>query len=135
MENDSLRAKYNSGVNKIIRMDLLWKDVNRHKRDGLFQKWNDDLDCIWCELVPDAMKKKLLDETQRDMDKINTNIVNVSVTFNDFGSSLFKKPNEQQLINRKKHYKLLMEKEILLRKLEERIGKGSAWDDEEEDDF
>jgi hypothetical protein len=133
-ENVVIKSKYNSGIAKMIRMDNLWKDVNRHKRDGLYSKWNDDLDSVWCELTADAKKKKVLQNRQKELTKINNQLSELG-SFNDGIGLSFKKPTPEQNEKRDKQYHKLMEKEIFLRILEEEVGKGTAWEDDDEDSF
>jgi hypothetical protein len=133
-ENELIKSKYNSGINKIIRIDSLWKDVNTHKRTGLFVKWNEDLDCIWCELSSDAKKKGIFKAKQEEFEKFNKELKDIG-TINDKGKVGFKKVEDEEKNKRAKHYKTLSDKEIFLRLLEEDVGKGSSWDDSDEDDF
>jgi len=67
-ENEPLISKHSSGISILIRVDGLWKDANNHSRNGLFDKWNRDLDAIWRELARDltdadytTKKKSLMD--------------------------------------------------------------------------
>ena len=55
MEQDEklIKSKYSSGVNIILRLDQQWRDTHLHSRNDMFNKWNNDLDCIWRELARD----------------------------------------------------------------------------------
>lgn len=98
-------SKFNSTIAILYRIDSLWKDAHIHSRSGKLMKWNWDLDRIWCELACDAN----LDDEQE-----------------------FKKLNDDVLANYKNPvelYKNLLKKEIFLRKLQNKQGKGVAYEE------
>lgn len=133
-EIESKKSKYSSGIAKEIRRNKLWEDSNNHSRTGQFTKWNEDLDRIWCELSSDAEKKKLFDLRKVEFNKFDKALVEIG-QFNDSIRSGFEKPNSNQTTIRSNHYKKLMEKEIFLRLLEEEVGKGTSWEEDDEDEF
>lgn len=98
---DRKTSKFNAAQLKLIRLDALWNDCHRHSRLGELIKWNSDLDRIWCELATfvnkDTLRKKRLVELNGEI-----------------GSSTNK-------------FFLLMEKEILLRTIEDEAGLGAAY--------
>jgi hypothetical protein len=53
--------------------------------------------------------------------------------FLDSGSLGFGKPSEIQIKNRNSQYKILMKKQLFLARLENKLGKGTSWEEEEED--
>ena len=126
-------SKYNSGVAIIMRLDGLWKDCNNHSRLGKFYLWNLDLDRIWCELARDILDKEYKEYKER-FDEFDTNLAKEG-DFKDGDGDGFDKINKAETDKRGKHYKILMEKELFLRRLENHVGKGTAWDDGEGDDF
>jgi len=126
-------SKYSSGVNILIRLDGLWKDANNHSRLGLFQKWNCDLDRIWCELARD-LEETEYDEKKKDFDNFDTQLADLG-NFEDNGDVGFQPLTKDQITKRNKHYKTLMEKDLFLRRLENSLGKGTTWDEGDEDDF
>ena len=129
-EQEQKISKYNSGVAIQIRLDALWKDANNHSRSGLYSKWNCDLDAIWRELARDISendyetKKKAFEKFDKDIGK-----------FQDSLPEGFEKPDSEFWKKRNDQYKKLMEKELFLKRLENELGKGTAYDDEEEFDF
>lgn len=135
-------SKYNSGVAIIIRLDGLWKDTHRHSRAGQYYKWNGDLDRIWCELSRDLPNDEYDDKKDEhgnvkqegyksQFDKFDAKILECGeIKDNIFDS--FDNPKPQDVENRKKQYKVLMDKELFLRRLENHIGKGTAWDEDNE---
>jgi hypothetical protein len=143
-EQESKISKYNSGVAQLYRLDGLWKDVNNHSRQGLYSKWNEDLDRIWCELardLPEEEKKVAEDkkippfkETKEKFDVFDTNL-KTQGNFQDTAPAGFVEVSKEIKQKRNEHYKILMEKELFLRRLENKLGKGTAWGDEDEDSF
>lgn len=133
-ENEEVKvSKYNSGMAIIMRLDSLWKDTHRHSREGNFEKWNCDLDRIWCELARDlnegeySGKKEEFEEFDNKLKEFGKFIDNIT--------DAFKSPTKEQITNREKQYHVLMEKELFLRRLENALGKGTAWDAGNEDDW
>lgn len=97
-------SKYNSALAQLYRIDALWQDAHNHSRSGELIKWNWDLDRVWCELAADSQEKI------EEMDAINE-LVKKSV---GFPVSL---------------YQILMKKEIFLRTLQNKQGKGTAYEE------
>jgi hypothetical protein len=131
-EQEQKTSKYNSGIAKIYRMDGLWKNVNSNSVIGNFIKWNEFLDRVWCELSADIMPSDFNDKAEKfkEKDKAISDIGN----FDDGLSDGFKSISKELLEKRSKHYKALIDKEMFLRRLENELGKGTAWD-EGEDEF
>lgn len=137
-------SKYNAGVAIQMRLDGLWKEANSFVLNEQYYKWNTVLDRIWSELARDIK----VDEFK---DKIKNNIVEIKGygnQYKEFDEELlklgkivdtepegFKKITQNDLDKRRKQYSILMNKEIFLRRLENHLGKGTAWDDHDEDDF
>lgn len=157
-EEESKVSKYNSGIAKLIRLNTLWIDVNNHSRQGVYAKWNEDLDRIWSELCADLKdieekdedsdkKEKIrkrkdekgnrvlyFDEEKTKINEFDTKIANEG-EFMDKEPQGFAQITKDMKDKRAKQYKFLLEKEIYLRKLENKLGKGTAWDDEDEDSW
>ena len=144
-EEEQQVSKYNSGINIIMRLDALWKDTHRYSRLGLFSKWNETLDRIWLELARDIKASKYEKEFE---DKNGDKHEGYKKVFDSFDEKMkkqlpiedsldneFKKRNPDQIKKRDEQYKVLMEKELFLRRLENELGKGTAWDDDDEDGF
>lgn len=76
MEQEEVKkSKYNSAVSKEIRRSDIWKEANRHSRNGLYNKWNEDLDCIWSELCAD-LKEDDFTKKEEAFKKFDQEIVN-----------------------------------------------------------
>lgn len=126
-------SKYSSGINKLIRLNNLWNDVNTHSRNGKFEKWNEDLDCIWSELSADLSDDdfKTKEESWNVFDSEILDIGQINDKLND----TFNKIGNDELLKRSQQYKKLREKESFLRRLENEVGMGTTYRDEEEDEF
>ena len=132
-EKEQKVSKYNSGIAIIMRLDGLWKDVNLHSRANQYIKWNADLDRLWCELARD------LSDTDYKAKKILFDVFDSSIAqagaIVDSAPEGFKKVDKDGMTKRQEQYKLLIEKELFLRRLENFLGKGTAWDDDDDDGF
>src|SRR3990167_3121391 len=74
-------SKHSSGVSIIIRLDILHKNCHNFKRNGEYQKWNEELDSVWLELSRDLFKKKEIvgedidfNEAKKEFDKFDSEI-------------------------------------------------------------
>ena len=105
--NEIRTSKYNGAIAQLYRLDTLWQDAHRHSRQGKLKDWNFDLDRVWCELAPDA--------TEKDMEKFALFSIEIS--------------KAMQINNLRKLYKLLLDKEIFLRILQNKQRKGTAYED------
>jgi len=140
MEDNEIKlSKYSSGVNINLRIDQLWKDSHLHSRNGNYNKWNLDLDCIWSELARDLKeegnKKEKIDtyeNIKEDFDSFDEQIINTG-RIKDNEPLGFKKITITDMSQRDKHYKILREKQIFLARLENKLGKGTSYKDMDED--
>lgn len=134
-QEDRKISKYSSGINIIVRLDNLWKDTHTHSRNGNLYRWNSDLNCIWLELARD-FKDKASDweQKEKDFDMFEEQIEQLG-GFHDKKPEGFEELDSKIIIKRNKVYKILMKKQLFLARLENELGKGSSWDDGDEDDF
>ena len=114
-------SKYNSGIAQIYRIDNLWKDTHSHSRNGEMDKWNWDLDRVWVELAADL---KTDDKKVTAFNEINKTIAELKEKLSNKKIEVAKYFSEI--------YQRLMEKELFLRRLQNDVGKGTAFDREEE---
>lgn len=127
-------SKYNEAVNQITRLHNLWLKCEGFKEHGLLEKYENSLRSAETELKYDI--KRLSDGLKEDDDgnyisKLNKNKVQIKVS-NKFilktkdsmfyGAALCKKWN------------VLIEKEELLREVQEEAGKGGVRTNPLEDD-
>jgi len=133
MESDFQRedpkSRYNSAIAQLYRMDELWRDCHKHSRNKEYLKWNLDLDSIWRELSEDAKG-----EDEEEFNKINSKIATLE-PFMIQQPNGFNMPNPIILKKLSEAYKALHEKEVFLRRLMNKQGKGTAYEDTLEDEF
>ena len=131
-------SKYSTGVSINLRIDQLWKDSHAHSRAGLYSNWNNDLDCIWSELARDLKdekgKKNVYEDKQKEFDKFDKDILEKGLIM-DTEPSGFIKATDKQKESRSGHYKILRKKQLFLARLENTLGKGTTFDNNEEDDI
>lgn len=141
-EGQNQTSKFSSGINIIMRLDALWKDTNNHSRAGMYSNWNMDLDRIWCELARDLKDDDYNDKKNEDgvvtqkgyhtrFQEFDEELRKLG-GFNDNASQSFEELTKEHKQNREKQYKILMEKELFLRRLENKLGKGTTFEDEDE---
>lgn len=128
-----LISKHSSGVSIIIRIDGLWKDANIQSCSGQYSKWNTKLDVIWRELARDILETDW-DDKKKAFDKFDAQLVDEG-PFTDSGSDTFEDITTDESKIRSKHYRILNDKELFLKRLENKLGKGTTFSDGDEDDF
>jgi len=136
MEEDRQVSKFSSGIQILIRLDRLWSETHSAVKAERYYLWNTLLDRVWCELSRDLPEKEY-EGWKKKFDGIYKKISDsgkIVDNVDDLGIG-FKKVAPDFLKRRANQYKLLMEKELLLRRLENHLGKGTTWNDEDEDDF
>jgi hypothetical protein len=154
MEEEKKISKFSSGLNILQRVDFLWKNCHNYKRNGMYHFWNEELDSVWLELARDLKPEEYYDldedgniiyDSKKDKDKIKTKgyrhqfeefekRLGELMPFIDTGNTGFQKPTPEMITKRNQQYKVLMEKQLFLARLENELGKGTSWD-EEDDDF
>jgi len=152
MNEEDKVSKYSSGVNIIIRIDQLWKNCHYYKRQGFYNKWNEELDSVWLELARDIEEKDYydldlynsliydFDENKKvkeegyksKFEKFDRQLAQY-MPFIDSGGRGFQGLTTLQQKNRDKQYRVLMEKQLFLARLENELGKGTSWEEEDED--
>ena len=100
-------SKFNSTLAILFRIDRLWQDAHRHSRSGKLIAWNWDLDRVWCELAADVKE-----DDEKKFEEFNDAIAKIDKITG--GGELYKK---------------LLEKEIFIRKLQNKQGKGVAYEE------
>ncbi len=123
-------SKYNSGALINLRLNDLWQDAHRHKRQGKYSSWNGDLDAVWCELGGDVKEGG---DKDKDFNKLNVDLVKLSPIINWNNSEGFNKVNSTHRANKQKQYLELIKKELFLRRLQNIQGKGTAYGDDDDD--
>jgi hypothetical protein len=99
-------SQYNSAAQEVIRIDDLYKRIHAYRRNGNLKAWNYELDSLWEELGADK-------NVAPSDDAILMRFI-----------VLYSKANKN---NRPLIYQILIKKELFLRRLQNRIGKGSKY--------
>lgn len=126
--NEAPKSKYNAALSQLYRLDSLWQKAHAQREARNLIQWNITLDSIWSELSEDATTAqiKVINKIQRDlvMSKFFT------VTSSESG---FKKPDPNKIKLAGELYQKLMIKEMILRRLQNKQGKGAAYEESIDD--
>ena len=128
-------SKINSASLINMRISNIWMNVNRYASSGMFMKWNSELDRIWCELVgdvsPKKKKKKDDDEEKGDEEIFDGFNEEISKEFSNLKKKKgFEEYSKDDKSIRLKIYQKIQKKEVFLRRLMNRQGKGTAYQEE-----
>ena len=126
-------SKHSSGISIIIRIDGLWKEANIFSCAGKYAGWNTKLDVIWRELARDLSDKDY-PAKKKAFDEFDAKLVEAG-EFKDTGSDSFAQASKGDNDKRSKQYRILNDKELFLKRLENKLGKGTTFSDGDEDDF
>lgn len=121
-------SKLNSGGLINIRLHNLWVDRHKFAQAGKYARWNEILDAIWCELGADVKEDSEIDKKYWQLTLEYSEAKGTQVKTNGFNSVGDTQKNS--LIKQKV---ALIKKELFLRRLQNKQGKGTAYVDE--DDF
>ena len=126
--NEMNISKVNSGGLINLRLHNLWVDRHKSALKADYNKWNEILDAIWCELGADT----------KDGSPSDTKFWELSLEFANACGAPVKKVgfNTTTTTDRQSMAKqkiALIKKELFLRRLQNTQGKGTAYVDE--DDF
>ena len=153
-------SKINSAGLINLRISNLWQNVNRYASSGKFAQWNSELDRIWCELVGDVeptkpKKKKKNDDKEekgneeifyekpkkkkKNDDKEEKGNEEIFYEFDEKIAEEFKKSKTKKGFSQHSDsdkdvrlliYKAIQKKEVFLRRLMNKQGKGTAYQEE-----
>ena len=126
-------SKYSSGVNILIRINNLWQKTHLFAEAGVYSHLNTVLDRIWLELARDLKDKDYTDE-KKTFDAFDERLKEL-MPFNDEKPKGFKAPTSTEIENRNKIYTVLMDKQLYLSRLENKMGKGTTYDSGDESDW
>lgn len=121
-------SAFNGAVSQLYRLDELWKKVHLYRERFNLSQWNIILDSIWSELSEDADPKDM-----QKLENIQRALVKEKFFISLASNSGFSKPEDKKIIHMGKLYQYLLKKEILMRKLQNRQGKGTNYKDSIED--
>ena len=122
-------SKINAAALINLTIAELWKDSYRHSRAGDLSKWNADLNCLWIELAGDV---DIGSEEEKGFNKVEGDLIKLG----SLGTSKvtgFVEKEEGEKIKNAKQYKLLMDKALFLKRLQNKQGKGTAYQDDADD--
>jgi len=126
----NIKSKFNSSLLILQRLDRLFQDSHRHSRSGEYIRWNEDLDRIWVELCDDSGE-----EDEKKLKEINKKITTSGLYGLVKPRTDDNKEKLKYLLRLTKIRELMMEKEVFLRKLQKKQGKGIGYEDPEEDEW
>ena len=129
-------SKFNSGMLINLRLNNLWILTHNFARKGSYSDWSGVLDRIWCELAGDINDEEEKGQKSiSDFNSIEEEISLVGVTNWGKVHQGFEEKTPEGKLLMTKQYRLLMKKEIFLRRLQNKQGKGTAYYDESENDW
>lgn len=111
----------------------LWSDFFRHFRDGKYLSSNSDLDCIWTILGGEKGIEE--SETEDDYFKIEEKLKESGNLRDSLEVRGFGKVDDTQLGIMIKQKSIMLKKALFLRRLQNSQGKGTAYNDGEDEDF
>jgi hypothetical protein len=117
----SKTSKFNGAISQLYRLDALWKDTHIHSRSGEMEKWNWDLDRVWAELAGDFDDES---PNNKNFEAINEEIGSLKGKYN--------KGEYNKLIFYNLYYAVLNKKEVFLRRLQNKLGKGTEYESEDD---
>jgi len=122
-------SKYNSAIDQLRRIGEIWRIVRSRVVSGDYFAWNQELDRVWVELSQDVQPNG---KEEKDILDYNKKIVELQplATPNSHG---FNKISEKDRKKYSEQYLILISKEIYIRRLQNRLGKGTAYLDDDED--
>lgn len=128
------KSKLNPAAIININLENLWKEAYSFQAKNELWKWNRKLDSIWLILGGDEPEKQLNDD-KKDWVKLFNDI---EIKIGETGSLLhksqgFEQMSEEEIKKMAHQYRLLMAKSLFLRRLQNKQGKGTAYDTGEDD--
>jgi len=128
----------NSAYAQIYRFDEVKRRAQRHAANCNNFLWNIELDNLWKELAADLKQKYGADSTEikniyTKMYDINKKILSTSPLITGSSGSGFNKTSDKRQEQINKQYDYLNDKEIFIGELQNDIGKGTKWADEDAD--
>jgi len=127
--NQQKTSKYNSAVAQLQRIDRLIDKIHLRAADSNYKEWNELLDRVWTELSADLISSS---PRVKEFDDINNNLSKIGEL--NFKNNGFNKTTDYDLKKKLIVSKnLLMKKEIFLRRLQNELGKGTKWEEGDED--
>ena len=127
-EEESKLSRFNSAGLINATLEKLWGECYTAMAEGNYSKWNTKLDSLWAVLGGDCNDGDPNDET---ITSINLKIYKQGSLKGKVGVGFDKKENPNNALQ----YQYLLKKSLFLRRLQNKQGKGTAYANEDEDDF
>lgn len=115
-----------------IRMDFLWKLCNGFALQHQYANWNSVLDRMWCELAGDIPPSHPF---TRKILKYNESLAKIDLVLTNVYEEGFEKLSDTKKKKLEEIKKILMDKEIFLRRVTNKLGKGTKYVNKDEDDW
>jgi hypothetical protein len=132
-DNSGVLSKINSAGLVNITMNNLWQNFFDHYRSGKYLSASNDLDCIWTILGGE--KDMAGSDGEKNYLAMEEELSKIGLLQNNVEVKGFGKVNDEQIHKFMKHKAILLKKSLLLRRLQNTQGKGSAYYDSDESDF
>ena len=126
---DKFTSMLNTGGLINLRLHDLWILVNKHRISGNYYSWNLTLDSLWSELVGDLEEH----DNQEKKYLLYNKLLHKHLPLYSGYQVGFNKIKKEDMEKIKYQYAILLAKEIFLRRLQNTLGKGTAWKDENAD--
>ena len=123
-------SRFNAAALINLILSDLWKDSYRHSRAGEFSKWNADLNCLWMELAGDVQPGS---DEEKAYEIIETELANAGALNSGKKVTGFKTVSKDDMVSHSKQYRILMKKAVMLKRLQNKQGKGTAYQDSADD--
>lgn len=127
-DEESKQSRINAAGLINSTLENLWNECYTAMAHGDYQKWNIKLDSIWAILGGDVKENGEEDKIYK---KMNLAIYELGSLKTNLGNGFQKTSNP----NNAMQYQLLLGKSLWLRRLQNKQGKGTAYEDEDDDDF
>ena len=126
--SDEKISRINSAglINSIL--ENLWRESYTAMANGDYLKWNSKLDSIWTILGGDCDNGG---EEDIKINKINLGVYEIGSLKSKAGNGFSEKNNP----NNSLQYQLLLRKSLFLRRLQNKQGKGTAYQNDDDDDI
>lgn len=124
-----LKSKYNAAIAQLYRLNELWNDAHKSSINHDYKAWNLILDAIWREL---AEMENEDSNNEKKLNYINKKIIETGLYALQKPQG-FDLPSDDYRIRLGKIYFLLNQKEIFLRRLQKEHGKGSQYEESDDD--
>ena len=126
-------SKINSAMIINVTLNSLLENFFKEIKQGKYLSANNDLDCIWVILGGEPHIKD--SDIEKQFIRINSDLILTGTLSDSIQSRGFNSISNEIIIKLNKQKRILFDKALFLQRLRNSQGKGSAYDDGDEDDF